>query len=292
MQLNERIYEDLGACIESGSVPCKLTLSALADHYGVSPAPIRAAVSRLVAEGRLRRHENGRLGVDPDADTTTTVRGLSNGAAVGEARDVEHAVRQDVIRRSLRGESGFLREESTAERHGIGRTALRPILARLAGAGLLEKSPRRGWHVHAFAPADLDDFLDIRELLELRALVLARPLLESAPLQEFLDQNRLAEGGLGPLDNRLHGFWIERSNNKYLRAFFSRDAAYFRSLFDFATPEAHQVTEMAAQHCEILEALLGRRWAAAAKSLSVHIRAQRSIVLSLVDQVRGQADAP
>jgi DNA-binding GntR family transcriptional regulator len=100
----------------------------------------------------------------------------------------------------------------------------------------------------------------------------------------MLAGNPAVHGGQSPrLDNRLHGYLISKSGNRYIQNFFSQyTATYFTLLFDFAAPEAHVVAQMAAQHRTILEALVAQQWTRAGEALGRHIRAQRPILTRLL----------
>ncbi len=179
-----------------------------------------------------------------------------------------------------------MREAAASARFGIGRTVLRPILSRLAGQGLIEHVPRRGWRIRAFDRKDLSDFLYVRESLEEAALVAARDKLDVKRLNDFLDGNRDRKARSGGLNNNLHEYWIRLSENRYIIEFFERQALYYTTLFDFAAPEAHVVREMAAQHCAILEPLIAGKFDAAKEALIRHIRDQKPIVERLIEQIR------
>jgi DNA-binding GntR family transcriptional regulator len=287
MKLAERIYEDLLSRIESREgLPCKLTFSALSSHYGVSLTPVRAAVQQLVAQGYLVTLENGRLQVSDDPPHS----GRSRRLEVNEPPpDYEAIIRMDLIQMSLAGDLRYLREGAAAAKYGIGRTVLRPILSRLAGQGLLDHVPRCGWKVRPFDNRDLCDFIIVRESLELAALEQARDKLDKEVLGQFLAGNQSKSiGQLGSLNNNLHGYWIQLSENRYIIDFFERQAVYYTTLFDFAAPEAHVVAEMADQHCEILQALIHDDWSSAKKALVRHIRSQKPIVQKLLEQFKSQ----
>jgi DNA-binding GntR family transcriptional regulator len=286
MTLAELVFEDLSSRIGSKeALPCKLTFSALAKHYKVSLTPVRTAVARLVVEGYLKSLDNGRLQV---SDSPPVARRQTRQSLPLELpKDHEAAIRSDLIRRSLMGDTRYIREAAAAARYGIGRTVLRPILSRLAGQGLLEHVPRCGWRVRTFDKKDLCDFVEVREALELKALEEARPKLQKEALERFLEGNRSrGDMRMGALNNNLHSYWIKLSGNRYIIDFFERQAVYYTTLFDFAAPEAHVVAEMAGQHCEILEALIEERWGDARKALMRHIRDQKPIVLQLMEQVQ------
>lgn len=285
MKLADRIYEDLCARIESQEgPPSKLTFSALSSHYGVSLTPVRKAAKQLLAEGYLITLDNGRLQVSPNPPKNQRARRIDS---VEPPTDYEEMIRSDLIRLSLISDSRYMREGAAAAKYGIGRTVLRPIFSRLAGQGLLDHVPRCGWRVRPFDQHDLCNFIVVRESLELAALEQAREKLDKETLEKFLAGNQgEANVQMGGLNNNLHGYWIQLSDNRYIIDFFDRQAVYYTTLFDFAAPEAHVVAEMAAQHCEILEALIHDEWSTAKKALVRHIRNQKPIVQKLLQQIR------
>jgi DNA-binding GntR family transcriptional regulator len=281
--LSAYIVESLATAIDvSGTTPCDLTLASIAEYFKVSLSPVRAAINILVRERYLITLPNGRLALGKSER-----RKISGHQGCAPPHDYERLIRSDVIAMSLIGRGGFLREQSATERYGIGRTALRPILSQLAGQGLIERIPRRGWWIRPFEKDDLCSFIEVRELLELHALQLARPRLDNEQLRTLLAANQIRTSHDSfDLNNSLHDYWINLSGNRYIQRFFRSDAVYYRTLFEYATPEADLVREMAQQHCEILEALLAKRWTAAKKALSNHIREQKPIVKSLIEKLK------
>lgn len=248
-----------------------LTLGSLASRYGVSLTPVRQAVVELVATGVLEKTPTGRL------------RLLSTPPSAPPAprRLWEEELKHAILRHSLHGERAFLREEVLAERLGVGRTALRQALHRLAGQGFIEHVPRRGWRARSLTLAEVEDWLRVRERLELLALELAWPKLDPAVLTELRDSNTGSQ-----LDNRLHAYLLECAASPLLETLFAQHGAYFTALFDLAAPETQMEDAMAAQHRAILEALLERNLDRAALTLAAHIRAQQRIVETLLGQLR------
>jgi DNA-binding GntR family transcriptional regulator len=277
-------------------LPVPLTLHALARHYAVSPTPVREAIRRLLSDGVLVRQDNGRLEINREGRRTVRRQRHRATEEVGPPRravDLETRLATDVIRRSLSGEAVYLREEATAERYGVGRTAIRQAFLQLAGRGLLVHVPRCGWRIRAFDEADMGAYLEVREVLENKALSLARPHLVEADLRQMLAGNA-AQKGDSRLDNSLHWYLVQKSGNNYLREFFNRHGGYYTSLLDFAAPETRVVAAMARQHRRILRALLAKDWPRARLELTRHIRAQRPIVGDLLQRVGRNAgsDAP
>lgn len=286
--ISQYIERDLAGRIGTNQdLPAQLTLHSLSRHYGVSPTPVREAIRRLLADGVLVRQGNGRL------DVNRAGRGFGGGVCHGDAGeqkpprralDLASDLEAEVIRKSLRGEGDYLREEATAERFGVGRTAIRQAFLQLAGRGLIVHVPRCGWRVRTFDEADMAAYLEVREVLEIKALSLARPHLIDADLRRMLAGNASRKGG-PRLDNSLHRYLVEKSGNDYLRDFFNRHGAYYTSLLDFAAPETHVVAAMARQHRKILRALLAQDWPQARRELARHIRAQRPIVGDLLKRI-------
>jgi DNA-binding GntR family transcriptional regulator len=292
MELTNYIAEDLRGRIRSGvRLPSALSLPALAKHYRVSLTPVRGAVAQLLSDGCIEKLSNGRLVVVPVKKKSPQQFRVVQPPPTPQ--DWDRILIRELMIASLRREPVRLRDEALAEQHRVGRSVIRQSLGRLAGAGLIEHIPRRGWFVHPIREDDVVAYLDVREVLELKALDLARSHVSRADLVPMLEDNAPVDEGQSPrLDNRLHEYLIAKSGNRYICNFFRQyTATYYTSAFDYAAPEAHVVAEMAAQHRAILEALIGRRWAQARDALAHHIRAQRPILIRLLydnDQPCGQ----
>src|SRR6185295_11833422 len=191
MTLSTYIRGDLRARILGGALAGRVSLRALSLHYGTSLTPVREAVESLVRERLVHKGPSRRL-VIPDA----APRGAAPASPAPALRDWHQEIARDILRRSLRGDEAFLREEATAEAYGVGRTILRHVFSRLAGAGMLEHVPRRGWRVRPFRDEDMAAYLDVREVLELRALDLAAPRLVKEDLERILAMNLPRHGAV------------------------------------------------------------------------------------------------
>jgi DNA-binding GntR family transcriptional regulator len=286
MGLTSYIAEDLRGRIRSGvQLPSALSLPALARHYDVSLTPVRGAVAQLLSDGCIEKLSNGRLAMVPVKKRPSQRFQVVQPPPT--PRDWDRVLIREVMVTSLQREPVHLRDEALAKQHRVGRSVIRQSLGRLAGAGLIEHLPRRGWFVHPIREDDVVAYLDVREVLELKALDLARSHVSRADLVPMLEGNAPVDEGQSPhLDNRLHDYLIAKSGNRYIRNFFRQYAAtYYTSAFDYAAPEAHVVAEMAAQHRVILGALIGRKWVQARDALAHHIRAQRPVLIRLLDNM-------
>jgi DNA-binding GntR family transcriptional regulator len=228
---------------------------------------VRAAVRELVEEKYLKKEANGRLSVQVESTNDPP-------ASPPQPKDWGKIIANDLVQLSLKGAPVLLREETTADKYGISRSAIREIFHRLAGRGILEHLPRRGWRLRPFRQSDLDAYIDIRITLEQKAMQLAWPRLVDEELQTMLDGNRLpASSDQWPVcDNSLHRYLVEKSKNPYIAEFFVRHGDYYNALFEWESLDRDAQVQEVRHHREILEALLRRDRPAAERALEDHIR--------------------
>src|SRR5262245_3215303 len=218
------IKQDIIANIRSGEIGSyRLTLDSLSKRYRVSETPVRAAVRELIEEKYLKKSENERLAV--------RYRPPSSAATVSPAEPTDwvKVIADDLVQLSLEGVPVLLREETTADKYGISRSSIRQIFQRLAGRGILEHLPRRGWQLRPFRQEELDAYTNVRVMLEVGALELAWPRLVDEELQVILDGNRLpASPNDRPLiDNSLHAYLVGKAKNPFISDFFDRHGEYY-----------------------------------------------------------------
>lgn len=269
MQITTYIKDDLSARLRSGrELPAPLTIDALSEHYKVSFSPVRMAIAELIDEGLVIKGPNRRLSAVPQQQAVTQPI-----QSPSPPPDHFAIISSDLLKLSLKGEAIFLREEATAEKYGVSRSAIRSILHRLAGEGVLDHVPRRGWRLRPFRQDDLQAYIEVREVLELKALDLARSTLDPADLQRMLEANHLPTSPDDPahIDESLHDYIVDKAGNSYIRDFFDRQGRYYRLLFEWEDHEPAVALETIRQHRDILTALLLRNWSTARKALSHHI---------------------
>jgi DNA-binding GntR family transcriptional regulator len=299
MSIADYIKEDLAARMKSGrALPVQLTLDSLAEHYNVSFTPVRTAVAELIDEGLLEKGPNRRLTAiaQPDAGKRT-----ARASKLPEPpRNPFDVIASDLVRLSLKGEQVYLREEVTAEKYDISRSAMRYILHRLAGEGMLDHIPRRGWRLRPFRQDDLRAYLEAREALELRALDLAWPKLDAKELERMLDANAppTSAKASASIDESLHDYILTTAGNSYIKDFFVRQGRYYRLLFQ--SPQVGSFVwkdnlraitiETGRQHREILAALLRKRRAAARKALSHHILNNHPLLRQISNNTETRSD--
>ena len=284
-KVTDTIKQDLAQQLQTYSeLPFRLTLGAIAEYYSVSLTPVRQVIEELIDENIISRKPNGRLErVDKPSGDIKVANVREFNKPLKLSSELDEKVANDVVKLCLDNHKDYLREEATAKKYGTGRTIMRQVFSRLAGAGLIEHVPRCGWKVKQFREKDMFDYLEMREILEVKALELARPRLVEADLKYMLSGNVASQDRLlSEIDNDLHDYWINRCDNFYIQDFFSRHGAFYTALFDFASLGESVKTEMAQEHRDILEALIAKDWQAAEEALVRHIRDQKENVLRLV----------
>ncbi|KAA0139406.1 GntR family transcriptional regulator [Gimesia chilikensis] len=282
MTLTKYIKADLIARLSRDELSSDaLTLAALSDHYQVSVTPIYHAINELIEEGYLYREKNRRLCVNQEKMSDAQTAAKSPQPAPPE--DHFKRITDDLLTMSLNGESVFLREMASAKKYDISRTSLRNIFNRLAGDGMLEHVPRRGWKLRSFNQHDLDAFIEVRVVLELKALDLAKESLDKRVLQKILDGNQVPETDEEPLqiDNSLHEYLIKQSDNYYIISFFDRHGRYFDLLFLWESNDRDAAIQEIQQHQRILSALINEDWTSARKELELHLRSNHPVLSQL-----------
>ncbi|WP_397569548.1 GntR family transcriptional regulator [Schlesneria sp. T3-172] len=291
MYIADFIKSDLEARLKSGMVqPAQLTIDALAEHYDVSHTPIRSAIAELISEGLLEKGSNRRLIASVNCPPQQGE--LPPAEPPEPLRDPYETISNDLVKASLEGDSIYLREEVTAEKYDVSRSVIRNIFHRLAGEGMLDHIPRRGWRLRAFRQDDLKAFVEVRESLELKALTLAFPRLDSQELRRILDANVYPANpsSLPLIDESLHNYLIKLSGNVYIKDFFVRQGRYYELLFHWEDHDLDAAIETVRQHREILTFLLNRDEQSARRSLSYHILNNHPILTQISGKANEQDD--
>ena len=159
---------------------------------------------------------------------------------------------------------------------------MRQILNWLAGVGLVEHLPRRGWRVRPFRQEELVAYIEVREVLEPKALDLAWPRLVDEDLKTIYDGNMVPTGAdQQPIvDDSLHAYIVGKAGNRYIRDFFQRHGRYFETLFEWEGTDRDAAIETVHQHRAILGALLARDREAAREALVAHVRFSHPILMA------------
>ncbi len=269
------IANDLTAKVRSGKLlSIKLTLQSLCDEYRVSMTPVQRAVKKMVKEGILLKDENKKLRPNLNMIGESKLNSKSK-STFKPPIDLFDKVARDLVLQSLDCKPCFLREDTAAKHYDVSRTIIRRIFHHLAGAGIIDHIPRRGWQLRPFSKDDLKAFLQIREILELKALELAREHLEPIVLKKILAGN---SADSNKADNSIHNYIIEKSGNRYIKDFFEHYGKYYEILFLCEDMDKPSAALAAWQHRNIIKSLLSRNWRQAKNYLSQHIHINHTIL--------------
>ena len=290
MLITDYIEQDLKQLIlTKGSIPEPLTLGGISSRYEVSVMPVRGAVERLIADGFLLKDPKGRLSVNSEKSLNgAEPEAAHSGLPPGRFPEI----RKEVIWRSLRGESHFLRVTELAERYGVGRTKAQNLLQRLAVEGLLEHHARRGWKIRPFQTSDLESFIEARVVLELSAFDRARKKFEPEQIDCLYRANSPAEKGAAErLDDSLHSYWIDLAENHYIADFIKRVGRFYDTLYHSADIDKSLTAQLAKQHRTILRAIQESDWKNAKSAISEDLWSLQPILKSSAKQMAA-ADHP
>lgn len=253
--------------------------------------PVRMAVNQLVEEKFLNKLPNGRVCINWEKYGTIPHDQVAK-VIVAPPTNWFKIVTDDIYLHSLRQKPRVMRIDATAKQFGISKSLVHSIFHRLAGIGLLQHEPRRGWLTRSFDVNDLDSFLQTRELIELQALDLVRDKLDRTCLERLLVKNSPLPGQPLIFDNSLHRYWIDLSGNPYFIEFFDRHGKYFNTLLEYAELKDDLKEELAAQHRMILESMLRRDWRRAKNYLIFDIQRLRPILVETLQRINEPAPAP
>jgi DNA-binding GntR family transcriptional regulator len=203
------------------------------------------------------------------------------------------AIVASLVREVLRGElrpGQHLVTQVLARRFGVSHTPIREALIALAGIGLVDLEPNRGAVVRRVTPRDVREVCQVRRVLECEAVRNACGRIDPAALGslreelrrlltlESLSEHRFVEQARA-LDSRLHDLIAASCGNVFLARELGRLTMLFRAFRDAAWSyvearnDYRRLAAEAREHLAIVEALLARDRAGAARTMARHIRA-------------------
>lgn len=180
----------------------------------------------------------------------------------------------------------WLRQEKLAAEHGISPVPVREALKQVAGEGLIEHVPNRGFRVIAFSAEDVEDLYETRSALEGAAARHAANHLTAtqlAELRRLQDQMCVSGGAAGlteyrRLNHRFHEIIYEASQRPFLCRTLNQLWSAFPTMLWANVPHAasgpspEREARDNAQHAEILSAFAVRDGAAAESAMRQHLQ--------------------
>jgi DNA-binding GntR family transcriptional regulator len=196
---------------------------------------------------------------------------------------VDHVVNE--LRRAIYGQQlkpgDRLVERQLAADLGVSHIPVREALARLTEEGLVERLPRKGCRVTTITVEDLDEFASIRDLLEQFVAVRVQERLTSeseAELRQIVEAMILAAAGddvqeVIRLDEQFHRRLWSLADHKLLSDLSGQLRSRINAFLYAATLSLSgaELTQHAASHVQLLDAIASRRVRVARAATSEHI---------------------
>ena len=277
-----------------------LTETALSEVLGTSRGPIRAALTRLTAEGYVEQipYRGFFLGnvVEADPDMPTAEQD-----AASDDEGLYLSIADDRLVGNL---PSTVSEPDLMRRYGISRPRLRRILTRIAAEGWIERREGRGWSfVHLIDSVDAyRESYELRQMLEPAGLINDGFKINQTILDRLRQQQTMVrEGGwkiltqieLFETNAQFHEGLAAMSGNRFLVGIIERQNQLRRLVEYRQTLNREQVRGQNDEHLQILEALEKGHRNEASQILAHHLgnaknrKARSAIFESVLRESRG-----
>ncbi len=193
--------------------------------------------------------------------------------------EVAELLRQRIYNREL-APGSWIDELRIAEELGISRTPLREALKVLAAEGLVTMKVRRGAYVTEVSEQDLREVYDLLALLEADAAAALCDCASEADLSELVALHEALELAAAPdsgsrerffsLNEEFHRRMLELAHNRWRMQVVSDLRKVMKLNRQGSLFKSGRIEESLAEHRAILDALLARDAAQAAKCVRIH----------------------
>jgi DNA-binding GntR family transcriptional regulator len=191
------------------------------------------------------------------------------------------------------GEKLSLQELAAA--YGVSRSPVQQALTRLVTEGLVEVKPHLGHFVKPLTVASVCEAYDVREALELWAAehtvgrIAAGELTELRHRMErtlpMVGATRLSPGFFDT-NQAFHDFQIGLAGNELMRESYRRlsvNALMARVIGG----DSNQVTDLATEHVELVEAFEAGDRRRAARAIKIHVETGKELAVAAIEQAGG-----
>ena len=191
------------------------------------------------------------------------------------------------------GEKLSLQELAAA--YGVSRSPVQQALTRLVTEGLVEVKPHLGHFVKPLTVASVCEAYDVREALELWAAehtvgrIAAGELTELRHRMErtlpMVGATRLSPGFFDT-NQAFHDFQIGLAGNELMRESYRRlsvNALMARVI----SGDSNQVSDLAAEHVELVEAFEAGDRRRAARAIKIHVETGKELAVAAIEEAGG-----
>jgi DNA-binding GntR family transcriptional regulator len=213
----------------------------------------------------------------------TTTRGTG---ARSLARRAYEALKQDILSCELRPGAQIF-EGELAQRYGTSKTPVREALNLLGQEGLVEVLPRRGYLVAPVTLRDVQEVFQLRLLLETAAAELAAEHITEDSLRQlralvavrYTYRDRASYSRFLRANRAFHVAVAEASGNRRLAQFVGKLLEDMERILHLGLDLRDSADEMAAEHGELVDALLRGDGALARRVVTDQLQSSRKRVL-------------
>ncbi len=211
--------------------------------------------------------------------STLRIEALDRMSGVAASYQVYLALREAIVSTAL-GPGLRLSENELAGELGVSRTPVREALVRLRDERLVAIVPQLGTFVTLISPQAVADAEFVREALECAAVVRAVPRLTNEDLEELHSnltaQERARVAGneriFDGLDEEFHRRLCEYSGHSIAWALSRRANGHLDRVRRLSMPDPDYLTDMVAQHTQIVSAVAAGDTVAAEAAMRGHLR--------------------
>lgn len=202
------------------------------------------------------------------------------------ARRAYEALKQDILTCALRPGAQIF-EGELAARYGMSKTPVREALNLLGQEGLVQVLPRRGYLVAPVTLRDVQEVYQLRLLLETAAAELAAEHITEEQLRRlkalvavrYTYRDRASYGRFLRANREFHVAVAEASGNRRLAAFVGKLLEDMERILHLGLDLRDSADEMAAEHAELVDALLRGDGALARQVVTAQLQSSRKRVL-------------
>lgn len=238
-----------------------LTEEALAQHFGVSRSPVRAALRLLDERGLVEIRANSGVFVSNDAPE----RALAEFGT--ESMSESDLYRSIIADRANDGLGETLSESELMSRYGVTRRPVMRVLLRMNREGLVERRKGRGWQFLPMLDSDAAKMESYRIRLVLECAALREPTFAVVPeeLRRMRDAHenflKLSADAQTPaaffeISASFHEALGQFSGNRFFREVITKQSK-LRRFEEFASYNrgVERLSDGAREHLEIIQAL-------------------------------------
>jgi GntR family transcriptional regulator, rspAB operon transcriptional repressor len=214
------------------------------------------------------------------------------------ARQAYEALKQDILTCELRPGAQIF-EGELATRYGTSKTPVREALNLLGQEGLVQVLPRRGYLVAPVTLRDVQEVFQLRLLLETAAAELAAEHITEEALRQlnalvavrYTYRDRASYARFLRANRDFHIAVAQASGNQRLAAFVGKLLEDMERILHLGLDLRDSAEEMAAEHGELVDALLKGDAALARKVVTEQLQNSRKRVLEALVGQAGAASA-